>query len=324
MTAVLENINKFSHLGLKRRPTYDEVIGLIRENETITGNLPDRTATFYKASQEGSFFDGSDALEILKEQQNRIMEREMRDILMRRNARLSGRTFNVDRIQASSSETAPAEVQPDRETLSAGLQADLQRREAQLRDRQQQTGEAHRGLLSRATMPILEGLFSSRGQSSSVFNRTEADTPVSVFDSPASTPVKPTRADTPVGVDTSPEMFVIGSESEQEMQTPREQPKSKLLKTISYSNNIKNWSEDELAFQLFIRGRDVNSPEWSLEGLKKKGGGRNISKRQHYRNLAQQMIDDGSWETRIEEQLLMKRISDFNNKGKGSGSSSSK
>ena len=39
-----------------------------------------------------------------------------------------------------------------RETLSAGLQADLQRREAQLRDRQQQTGEAHRSLLSRATM----------------------------------------------------------------------------------------------------------------------------------------------------------------------------
>ena len=196
-TATLELINPYSKLGLKRRPTYDEIIGLIHENETITGNLPDRTATFYKASPEGSFFDGSDALEILKEQQNRIMEREMRDILMRRNARLSGRTFNVDRIQASSSETAPADVQPDRDTLSAGLQADLQRREEQLRNRQQQTGEAHRGLLSRATMPIIEGLFSSRGQSSSVFNRTGADTPASVFDSPAAS-VRPTGADTPV------------------------------------------------------------------------------------------------------------------------------
>lgn len=109
-TATLELINPYSKLGLKRRPTYDEIIGLIHENETITGNLPDRTATFYKASPEGSFFDGSDALEILKEQQNRIMEREMRDILMRRNVRLSGRTFNVDRIQASQSNTAPAEV----------------------------------------------------------------------------------------------------------------------------------------------------------------------------------------------------------------------
>ena len=68
----------------------------------ITGKLPDRTATFYKASPEGSFFDGSDALEILKEQQNRTMEREMRDILMRRNARINGTTLNVERMQASS------------------------------------------------------------------------------------------------------------------------------------------------------------------------------------------------------------------------------
>ena len=33
MTAVLENVNKFSYLGLRRRPTYNEVIGLIKENE---------------------------------------------------------------------------------------------------------------------------------------------------------------------------------------------------------------------------------------------------------------------------------------------------
>ncbi len=157
-TATLELINPYSKYGLKRRPTYDEIIGLIKENETITGNLPDRIATFYKASPEGSFFDGSDALEILKEQQNRIMEREMRDILMRRNARLNGRTYNAERILASQSNTAPAEVQPDRETLSAEVQADLQRREAQLRSRQQQTGEAHRQQVSeQSRMPTLQG-----------------------------------------------------------------------------------------------------------------------------------------------------------------------
>ena len=56
-------------------------------------NIPDRTATFYKASPEGSFFDGTDHLEILKEQQNRILEREMRQILMRQNARVNGKNF---------------------------------------------------------------------------------------------------------------------------------------------------------------------------------------------------------------------------------------
>lgn len=46
-TATLEMINPYSKYGLKRRPTYDEIIGLIGENEKITGNLPNRDATFF-------------------------------------------------------------------------------------------------------------------------------------------------------------------------------------------------------------------------------------------------------------------------------------
>ena len=59
-TATLELVNPYSKYGFKRRPTYNEIIGLINENETITGQVPDRTATLYKASPEGSFFDGTD------------------------------------------------------------------------------------------------------------------------------------------------------------------------------------------------------------------------------------------------------------------------
>ena len=66
MTAVLENVDKFSYLGLRRRPTYNEVIGLIKENEVLANPLPNRDATFFKASNEGSFFDGLDHLEVLK------------------------------------------------------------------------------------------------------------------------------------------------------------------------------------------------------------------------------------------------------------------
>ena len=55
MTAVLENINPYSKYGLKRRPTYDEIIGLIDENEKLTGQLPNRDATQFKASQEVHF-----------------------------------------------------------------------------------------------------------------------------------------------------------------------------------------------------------------------------------------------------------------------------
>ena len=319
-TAVLENVNKFSYLGLRRRPTYDEIIGLIKENDNLTGKLPNRDATFFKASNEGSFFDGLDHLEILKEQQNRILQRQVQDLLLRQSVRANGGTFHLERhLQSSSSSSdtsSSTELQPDRDTLSVGLQADLQRRQQQLRDRQQQTGEAHRSLISRATTPILEGLASLRR-----FPRTEASTPSEVVRRAVS------EEEAPPARQQQTETFIIGSssENEEEMLTAREQPtKTNLLNTISYSTNISNWSEGALAFQLFVRGRDVNSPEWSLEGLKKKGGGRNISKRQHYRNLAQSMIDDGSWDTRIEEELLKQRISNFKQRGKGSASSSSK
>ena len=35
MTAILENLNKFSKLGLRRKPTYEEIIGLLDEHEKI-------------------------------------------------------------------------------------------------------------------------------------------------------------------------------------------------------------------------------------------------------------------------------------------------
>ena len=80
-TATLELINPYAKYGLKRRPTYDEIANLISENEQLTGALPNRDATFFKKTPQGSFFDGTDHLEILKEEQNRILERQMREIL---------------------------------------------------------------------------------------------------------------------------------------------------------------------------------------------------------------------------------------------------
>ena len=318
-TATLELINPYSKYGLKRRPTYDEIMGLIKENETITGNLPDRIATFYKASPEGSFFDGSDALEILKEQQNRIMEREMRDILMRRNARLNGRTYNAERILASQSNTALTEVQPDRETLSAEVQADLQRREQQLRNREQQTGEAFGQALSeQSRMPTLQGFI---GESlSPIFRLIPSST------GQPSVPQLPIPQRQAEQIDLTRGDDMRAEEEEffpEEMTTAREEPPKKspkLMKNISYSTNISRWSEQELAFQLYLRGVDVQSPEISLENMRKKGKGRGLTNWQHYQNLAQTMIINGEWDRRIEEPLLQSRITEFKNRNKSRGS----
>ena len=161
--ATLENVNQFSYLGLRRRPTYDEVVGLIKENEILTGELPNRDATFFKASNEGSFFDGMDSLEVLKEQQQRILQRQVQGLLLRQTVRQNGGTYHLERHRQSSSGTSSStEVQPDRDMLSAQVQADLMERQRRLTDRQQQTGQASQSFLQRTTsLPIISGMMSS-------------------------------------------------------------------------------------------------------------------------------------------------------------------
>ena len=50
----------------------------------------------------------------------------MQDLLLRQTVRNNGRTFNLERHRQSSSDTSSsAEVEPDRDMLSAQVQADL-------------------------------------------------------------------------------------------------------------------------------------------------------------------------------------------------------
>ena len=315
-TAVLENVNKFSYLGLRRRPTYNEIIGLIKENETLTGELPNRDATFFKASNEGSFFDGLDSLEVLKEQQQRILQRQMQDLLLRQNVRQNGGTFHVERHRqntpssSSSSSSTPINVGSDFGTLRvAGMQTELQERARQAMSRQQQTGGAHAEQTSQqARLPTLDSFLSG------------ITSPLQRMIRPLPIPRRqPETIDlTTDDVEEAEEQFFP-----EEMTTAREEePKksSKLMKNISCSTNISNWSEGELAFQLYVRGVDVNDPEISLEDVKKKGKGRGITNRQHYRNIAQTMIINGEWDRRIEEQLLQSRIAEYKNRNRPRGS----
>ena len=315
MTAVLENVNKFSYLGLRRRPTYNEVIGLIKENEALANPLPNRDATFFKASNEGSFFDGLDHLEVLKEQQQRILQRQVQDLLLRQNVRQNGGTYHLERYRQQSSSDTSSSITPmegeGRDTLSAGLQADLQRREARLRDRQQQTGEAQAQELSRQSrLPVLQGFISE--SLTPIFNMIPSPASGSVF------PVLPIPSRQQQEEEEEEELI-----PDEEMMTAREEApkqKSKLMKDISYSTNISRWTEQQLDFQLFIRGIDTRDPEVSIEGLRKKGKGKGLTNWQYLSNLANQMINDGRWETRVEEQLLKKRINEFNQRQKPRGS----
>ena len=240
MTAVLENINAYSHLGLKRRPTYEEIIGLIGENETLTGALPDRTATFYKASPEGSFFDGADHLEILKEQQNRIHERQMRELLMRQNIR--GGTYSIAKLQdLRQGRQAPPpdpEVETDSVLQSTTIQTELQERANQAVSRQQQTGDTHRTFLERASsLPIIGGLI-----------------PSGLGASPARTPQGSTLGSTI-------EQFGQEAEPEEEMLTARGGGSDDRILDNLFHSNI-NATEEQLqaSYNVLLKYKDI-SPE---------------------------------------------------------------
>ena len=100
----------------------------------------------------------------MKEQQNRISQRQLQELLLKQNTALQGLTYNLERLRqsssSSSSSSTPMATGEDRGTLSAQVQADLQQRQQQLRDRQQQTGEAQAQELSRQSrLPVLQGFY---------------------------------------------------------------------------------------------------------------------------------------------------------------------
>ncbi len=292
---------------MKRRPTYDEIINLIPENETLTGKLPDRRATQFKASPEGSFFDGLDHLEILKEQQNRILERQMREILLKQN--LGGSTYSVSRLnqQNQQMETPEAETSSSSEGLTqAQLQAQLQERAKQAIERQQQTEQAHRGLLSGRTTPIIERLFS--GFSGSSRGNTPLAQPI------------PDRT----------QLFRIGgtSESEEEqmltargaypsggsstaptIQEPPSLPQSNLFKTDldnttskEYWKNNPNLTVNDIKFQFFLRGIEVPE-EREIQGeLKHKGRGKARTYKSYLVDMILDTIDNGGWKIKLSNQ----------------------
>ena len=69
MTARFELDNPYAKYGLKRRPTFEEIVGLISDDKKALQPLPNREATRFRNSPQGSLFDGADAMELLKEQQ---------------------------------------------------------------------------------------------------------------------------------------------------------------------------------------------------------------------------------------------------------------
>jgi len=166
-TAKLELIDPYAKYGLKRRPTYDEIAGLIHENQALAGALPDRDATFFKNTPQGSFFDGMDSMEILREQQSRIQNRQMRDIVLRQQAAQGG-TYNLDRHQGTTMITDDFEDATSQlgdgamSEHGAGVRARLQQTMSGIEDRRQQTRQSHSANQQAQDQTVFQRMINSR------------------------------------------------------------------------------------------------------------------------------------------------------------------
>ena len=311
-TATLELINPYSKLGLKRRPTYDEVINLIKENETITGNLPDRTATFYKASPEGSFFDGTDALELLKDQQGRILQRQMQDLLLRQNVRANGGTFHLERHRQSSSGTAlaPTEsIQEDEIQMQSLIEQSLKTKETLKKEREKQTGMAHREGTFLGTPSLVESLGQTRIPMIGRETIPEARTPIQGDE------------------ESEPELI-----PDEEM-TRQQEASASALPFLDYeldnNNNPKYWIDnykslkvEMIKFQLLLRGIQIPTEDSIQEQLKPKGRGKDEqgkplrTYKEYLHGMILDAINQGSWKVKMTNQEYEDKIKEWK-RGKG-------
>ena len=134
-------------------------------------HTPDRRASAFKASPEGSFFDGLNYTDKLKEEQERILNKQVRDLLFRQN--VGNQSIAIAQLEQNNQASTATQTQtlPTGNIAGEGIDAQLEQVRQQPEARRQQTGEAHRGML-----PMIQGVMSNIMSLSPA--RTRAPTPM--------------------------------------------------------------------------------------------------------------------------------------------------
>ena len=301
-TAKLELINPYAKYGLKRRPTYDEIAGLIRENETLTGELPDRNATFFKKTPQGSFFDGLDKLDKMKEEHSRITQRQISELLLQQYATDNNVSLNVARQQMRSEiqQTQPILQGDQGAQAQALIEGNLQAMERLRREREEQTGMAHREGGFLGTPSLVEGLGRTRIPTIGRETITEARTPIGEDEG-----------------DTSPELI-----PDEEMTRRQEALASASAGVLQFQqfeldntnnpdywiSNYRNMTVAQIKFQLFLRGIQIPTEDSIEEQLKPKGRGKDEqgkplrTYKEYLHGMILDTINQGGWKVKMTNQ----------------------
>ena len=299
-TARFELVNPYQKYGLKRKPTFNEILGLLSEDQTLLRPFPDRTATQFRNSPQGSFFDGSDHVELLKEQQNRVLDRQMREMILRRQAQQNGGTFHVDRHNdnfssgesvSDSGMMTPSEASSSQIMYHADLQRGLEERARQETQRRQEVRQRHGEAVNRLNDTLTRNML--RSGFNDLRGMPEAE---------------------PLQTDVSDEELIPADDTVRPYQ-----------KNILYFNNdieaMKNNERldyNDLLFQLYVRGRLTDEITNRVEALPD-----DISRKIYLLTIVRDLIGDGTgdnnWQIGVESNLLSSRIREWRQVKRGGG-----
>ena len=299
-TARFELVNPYQKYGLKRKPTFNEILGLLSEDQTLLRPFPDRTATQFRNSPQGSFFDGSDHVELLKEQQNRVLDRQMREMILRRQAQQNGGTFHVDRHNdnfssgesvSDSGMMTPSEASSSQIMYHADLQRGLEERARQETQRRQEVRQRHGEAVNRLNDTLTRNMLRSG------FNDMQG----------------------------MPETEPLQTDASEEELIPADDTVRPFQKNILYFNNdieaMKNNERldyNDLLFQLYVRGRLTDEITNRVEALPD-----DISRKIYLLTIVRDLIGDGTgdnnWQIGVESNLLNSRIREWRQIKRGGG-----
>ena len=331
-TASLELINPYAKFGLKRRPTYEEIANLIGENEQLTGKLPNRDATFFKASPQGSFFDGSDHLELLKDQQMRILDRQMREIIMKQEAHRNGHTYALHKMNTDTPLHGNDQAIADEYDFSTPLQTARQHEgmvDTQLQDiatatkrRAEEVGRAMASNVRDMGGTLFHRMIANRQSAPTEQRQTPGR---AVADDQQTTRIEEVEL-SPHAVDDSfyatPVQQATGASSSA-AQEPSPLPLYPVFKT-TIDNNISpaywksnpNLTVNDIKFQFYLRGIQVPDESEIQEELKHKGRGKTRSYKEYLVDMILDTIDNGGWIVNLGRGRIEELKASFKGKGK--------
>ena len=282
---------------LKLRPTYDEMIGMIeeqdKENRPPIEKVIDRRATLFRNNQFGSQFDNLDFLGLKKQEEDRARN-NLRQAQLRKAGIEAGTSTGVMDLRARGFET-PSEVNMDDEEDNIMLSEDIARIRAEMERSLQRQQQAQQATSSTARSDLEE------------VHRQSLPTGVDLSQPASSSQPATIPAQQPA--DSSEEELIPADDT-----SGGTRP---FQRAIQYWNNDideirqnQNVTYEDLMFQLHARGQLSEAIQQRVEEMPD-----DDTRKIYLLRIIEKLIgsggEDNEWQVAVNQELFKKRLKDW-------------